>query len=50
MTERDKQIELKDKIEKGLELVYERLIEFKKMKKSKLVIMEGDKIVKIDPK
>lgn len=50
MTQKDKQIELKDKIVKGLEKVYERLIEYKKSKKSELVIMQGDKIVKIKPK
>jgi len=49
MTKKDKQIELKDKIVKGLEKVYERLIEFKKTQKSELVIMKGDKIVKIKP-
>ena len=50
MTQKDKQIELKDKILKGLELVYKRLIEFKKAKKTELVVMQGDKIVKIKPK
>lgn len=49
MNNRDKQIELKNKIVKGLEKVYERLIEYKKEKKSELVIMQGDKIVKIKP-
>lgn len=50
MTQKDKQIELKDKIVKGLEKVYERLIEFKKTKNSELVIMKDNKIVKIKPK
>ena len=50
MTKKDKQIELKDKIVKGLEKVYERLIDFKKEKDSELVIMKGDRIVKIKPK
>jgi len=49
MSNRDKQLELKDKIVKGLEKVYERLIEFKKEKKSELVIMKGEKIIKIKP-
>lgn len=49
MTKKDKQIELRDKIVKGLEEVYEKLIEFKKLKKSELVIMQGKKIVKIKP-
>ena len=50
MTKKEKQIELKDKIVKGLEKVYERLIEFKKEKNSELVIMQDGKIVKIKPK
>jgi hypothetical protein len=49
MTQKDKQVELKEKIVKGLEKVYERLIEFKKTQKSELVVMQGDKIVKIKP-
>ena len=49
MNNRDKQIELKNKIVAGLEKVYERLIEFKKEKKSELVIMQDGKIVKIKP-
>jgi len=50
MTKKDKQIELTDKIVKGLETVYERLIEFKKEKNSELVVMREGKIVKIKPK
>ncbi len=49
MTRKEKQIELRDKIILGLEKVYEKLIEFKKEKKSELVIMQGDKIVRIKP-
>jgi hypothetical protein len=49
MTTKDKQIELKDKIVIGLEKVYEKLIEFKKDKNSKLVIIKGGKVVKIKP-
>ncbi|WP_242203119.1 hypothetical protein [Aestuariivivens insulae] len=49
MTKKDEQIELKEKIVKGLEKVYERLIEFKKEKNSELVIMKDGKIVKIKP-
>ena len=49
MNQKDRQIELKDKIVKGLEKVYERLIKFKKANKSELVIMQDDKIVKIKP-
>jgi len=50
MTKKEKQIELQDKIVNGLEKVYERLIDFKKEKNSELVIMKGDRIVKIKPK
>tara|TARA_R110000850_G_scaffold218852_2_gene344410 strand:+ start:28691 stop:28843 length:153 start_codon:yes stop_codon:yes gene_type:complete len=49
MTKKEKQLELRDKILMGLETVYEKLIEFKKEKNSELVIMQGDKIVKIKP-
>lgn len=49
MTSKEKQIEFKDKLLKGLEKMYADLIEFKRKKKSVLVIMEGDKIVKIKP-
>jgi len=49
MTIVEAQIEEKHKILKGLEKVYERLIEFKKMKNSELVIMRDNKIVKIKP-
>lgn len=45
----NRQNELFDKIIKGLEKVRERLIEFKKQKKSEIVIMENGKIVKIKP-
>ena len=49
MNKKDKQIELKNKIVKGLEIVYERLIIYKREKNSELVIMKGNKIVKIKP-
>lgn len=49
MTTVEKQNELRDKIIKGLDLVYERLIEFKKYKKTELVIMKDGKIVRIKP-
>ncbi len=49
MTKKDKQMELKEKVVKGLEKVYERLIEFKKSKNSELVIMQDGNIVKIKP-
>ena len=49
MTTVEKQIELRDKILVGLEKVYEKLIEFKKLKKTDLVVLEGDQIVRIKP-
>lgn len=50
MTTTEKHIEEKNKILKGLEKVYEKLLEFKKMKNSELVILRDNKIVKIKPK
>lgn len=49
MTTVEKQIELRDKILFGLEKAYEKLIEFKKQKKTDLVIIQEDKIVRIKP-
>lgn len=49
MTTVEKQIELRDKIVKGLEKVYERLIEYKKLKNTELVVMRDNKIVRIKP-
>jgi hypothetical protein len=43
------QIEEKNKILKGLEKVYEKLLEFKKIKNSELVVLRDTKIVKIKP-
>ena len=40
------QIEEKTKILKGLEKVYEKLLEFKKTKNSELVVLRDNKIVK----
>lgn len=49
MTTVEKQLELKDKILVGLEKAYEKLIEFKKFKKTDLVVMRDNKIVRIKP-
>lgn len=49
MTTKELQIEEKIKILKGLEKVYEKLIEFKKAKNSVLVVIQDNKIVKIKP-
>jgi hypothetical protein len=43
------QTEEKIKILKGLEKVYEKLLVFKKMKNSELVVLRDNKIVKIKP-
>jgi hypothetical protein len=45
----EKQIELRNRILAGLDLVYERLIEFKRQKKSELVILKDGKIVYVKP-
>jgi hypothetical protein len=45
----DIQIAEKNKILKGLELAYEKLLEYKKMKKSELVVIRENKLVKIKP-
>jgi len=49
MTTTEKHVAEKNKILKGLEKVYEKLIEFKKAKNSELVILRDNKIVKIKP-
>tara|TARA_R110002020_G_scaffold123277_2_gene279593 strand:- start:18507 stop:18692 length:186 start_codon:yes stop_codon:yes gene_type:complete len=42
--------EERDKIVKGLEETYRRLVEFKKQKNSPMIIMRDGKIVAMDPK
>lgn len=49
MTEIESHIDEKNKILKGLEIAYQRLIEYKKAKNSVLVVMRDNKIVKIKP-
>jgi hypothetical protein len=49
MTTTEKHIDEKNKILKGLEKVYEKLIKFKKEKNSELVIIRDKKIIKIKP-
>ena len=49
----DKTTEIKkqrEKIVRGLELTYKKLIEFKKSKNSPIVISRGDEIIELDPK
>lgn len=43
----ENKIEVRDKIIKGLEIAYEKMIAFKKERNSYLVIMKDNKIVKI---
>lgn len=49
MTKIEKNNELINKILVGLDLAYERLLEFKKQKNSVLVVLRNGKIVKIKP-
>ena len=49
MTTIEIQIEEKNRILKGLEKVFERLLEFKKTKNSELVVLRDNKIVRIKP-
>lgn len=49
MTPAEKQIEFRNKLLAGLDLAYKRLLEYKKYKKTELVVMQGDKIVRIKP-
>ncbi|MEI6185241.1 MAG: hypothetical protein WCP65_06900 [Bacteroidota bacterium] len=41
--------EFRNKILKGLEKAYERMVEFKKQKNSVIVVMRDNKIVKLKP-
>ena len=43
----EKQMEFKKKLLAGLELTYKKLLEFKKQKKSPLVILKDGKIIKV---
>lgn len=49
MTTIEKQIEKRNMILIGLEKAYEKLIEFKKLKNTEIVILRDNKIVKIKP-
>lgn len=49
MTTIEIQIEEKNKILKGLEKAFEKLLEFKKLKNSELVVIRDNKIVKLKP-
>jgi hypothetical protein len=49
MTTVEKQNELRDRIIDGLKIAYQRLIEFKKQKKTDLVILKDNKIIRVKP-
>lgn len=49
MTTIEIQIDEKNRILKGLEKVYEKLVEFKKSKNSEMVVLRDNKIVKLRP-
>lgn len=49
MTKIERQKEEKSKILKGLEKVYEKLLEFKKQNNSELVVLKNNQIVRIKP-
>ncbi|MEC4052082.1 hypothetical protein VSP10_04690 [Myroides odoratimimus] len=48
MTTKEKEIR-KEKILKGLEIAYQKMLEFKREKNSEVVILKNDKIVHIKP-
>lgn len=48
MTTIKKQLELKDKILIGLDKAYKKLLDFKKQKNSKLVVLRENKIIEIN--
>lgn len=49
MTEAEIHLDEKNRILRGLEKTYEKLLEFKKQKNSELVVLRDNKIVKIKP-
>lgn len=49
MTATEKQNELYNKILKGLDKVYEKLVEYKKQKESEIVVLKDGKIKRIKP-
>lgn len=54
MTQEEKDIQKQNelrkmKIIKGLEIAYEKMLEFKRQKNSKLVVIRDNKIVRINP-
>ncbi len=49
MTTPEQQIELFNKIQKALDTIYDKVVEFKKLKGTDIVIMQDGKIVRIKP-
>ena len=49
MTKAERQNEIFEKIIKGMDKVYEKLIEYKKQKNTDLVVMIDGKIVRVKP-
>lgn len=45
----EKQPELRDKILAGLEIAYERMLEFKRQKNSEVIVAREEKIVRLKP-
>jgi hypothetical protein len=45
----ESKIDRRNRILLGLEIAYKKMLEFKKQKKSELVIMRDEKIVRIKP-
>jgi len=45
----EKQTELRDKLIAGLEIAYVRMLEFKRQKKSEVVVVHDGKIVRLKP-
>jgi hypothetical protein len=45
----EKQSERRDKILAGLEIAYERMLEFKRQKNSEVVVIREGKIVRVKP-
>lgn len=49
MTKLDHHSNLRDKVLRGLNKAYERLIEYKRQKNSVLVVLKDNKIVRVKP-
>ena len=49
MTIYEQQIELRDRIQKALDTVYAKVVEFKKQKGTEIVIIKDGKITRIKP-